>query len=215
MMHFFSQMMRLPLKAFAYTFEMFVKTMQGLQRMADQSIDAMENGMTQTLGGGFGGDAPAVNIAAESVLAEIGSKQAEITTDTFGQEEREMSDQDLSGDDLKYVSYSILFTKPDLEATLEEQKEDLVNYSTNGGSYGGLKIAHFFGKVSNKKVKRPQVWIDNKYPENAKGDYEWTLPQDDEKYVTFIYQVDRRLLKGDANYPKEQVKVLKEIRDRL
>lgn len=128
-----------------------------------------------------------------------------------------MSDQDLSAEDLKYVSYSILFTKADLEATLEAQEEDLVNYSTNGASYGGLKIAHFFERVARNEVPRPRVWIDNGYPENADPNNPqiWRLPQEDEKYVTFIYHVDRRLSKNDANYQKQQVKILTQIRDRL
>jgi hypothetical protein len=46
-------------------------------------------------------------------------------------------------------------------------------------------------------------------------DFNWTIPDQDRRYVTFIYQVDRRLDKNDPNYPKEQVAVLKQIRDRL
>jgi hypothetical protein len=125
-----------------------------------------------------------------------------------------MSDQDLSGPDLKYVSYSILFTKPDLEATLEHQEEDIVNYSTDGASLGALKIAEFFGKVRDKKFPRPKLWKENGYPEGA-SDNNWEIPDEDKKYIQFIYKVDRRLAKNDPNYPKEQVKVLKEIRDRL
>lgn len=126
-----------------------------------------------------------------------------------------MADQDLSGNGLKYVSYSILFTKPDLEGTLERQQEDLVNYSTNGESYSALKIAEFFEQNAAGQVKRPQIWIDNNYPSDAVDDYHWKIPSADRKYVTFIYQVDHRLDKNDPNYPKEQVTVLKQIRDRL
>jgi hypothetical protein len=116
---------------------------------------------------------------------------------------------------LKYVSYSILFTKPDLEATLEEQREVLVNYSTNGESFSALRIAEFFERNAAGQVRRPTVWRENNYPGDAADDFHWRIPEDDRRYVTFIFQVDRRLEKGDANYPKEQVRVLKEIRDRL
>src|SRR5262245_25858289 len=41
MAQFVSQMLKLPLTALVFTMEMFVKTMQGLRRIADQGIDAM------------------------------------------------------------------------------------------------------------------------------------------------------------------------------
>ena len=126
-----------------------------------------------------------------------------------------MSDQDLGGDDLKYVSFSIVFTKPDLEATLAQQKDDLVNYATDGASYGGIKISHFFAEVAAHKVPRPKVWTDNTYPPGAQGDVDWTVPQEDEKYVTFVYWVEKRISKNDADYAKNQVTVLREIRDKI
>src|SRR5215216_2163316 len=178
MMRLLNQMIRLPLTAFVYSLEMFVKTMQGIQRIADRSIDEMVIGVTETLGDS--GD-------------QITQK-----------EDANMSDQDLSGDDLKYVSYSILFTKRDLEATLKEEKQDLVNYSTNGGSYGGLKLAHFMKKVFEKKIKRPEVWRENNYPPDAKDDTDWTIPKEDEKYITFVYWVDRRIPKQSKEYDREQ-----------
>ena len=54
-----------------------------------------------------------------------------------------MADQDLSGDELKYVSYSILYTKADKEDTLQAEKQEIVTYATDGESFGGLKIAEF------------------------------------------------------------------------
>src|SRR5947208_1289769 len=47
MMEFLAQMMRLPVMAVVYSMEMLVKTMQGLQRMADQGIDAVVGRSTQ------------------------------------------------------------------------------------------------------------------------------------------------------------------------
>ena len=126
-------------------------------------------------------------------------------------------DQDLSGDDLKYVSYSILFTKRDLEATLEEQKQDLVNYSTNGGSYGGLKIAHFMQSVAAGGVKRPSKWKEsgNAYPPGATGDTFTSIPKDDERYITFIYTVDRRLDRQEADRDKQKLDALKGIQSSI
>ncbi len=91
--------------------------------------------------------------------------------DELQKEDQNMSDQDLGGDDLKYVSYSVLWTR------------------------------------------------DNLYPPDIPaGNATLTvseLPPDDRKYLTFIFNVERRLSRGDADYEKRTVKILGEIRDRL
>ncbi len=197
MTNLFAQMLRYPLTVFVQTMEAFVNVIRDMQKATEQTIGAM-----------VGGVGSANSHLTGGVIAD-GANQ------TTRKEEGKMADQDLSGTGLKYVSYSILFTKPDLEGTLEQQQEDLVNYSTNGESYAALKIAEFFGRNAAGAVPRPQVWRANNYPSDAADDNHWTIPEEDRKYVTFIYQVDRRLDKNDPNYPKDQVKVLREIRDRL
>jgi hypothetical protein len=211
MMRFFAQMFRYPLTVFVYSMEAFVSAMRDVQKTTDQTIDAMVGGVAQAVGTAPVGESG----STDSHLS--GGVIADDANQTTRKEESKMADQDLSGEGLKYVSYSILFTKPNLEATLEEQKEELVNYSTNGGSYGGLKIAHFMQRVAKGEVPRPDEWKEpgSLYPPGDTGQYITKIPKDDEKYITFIYQVDRRLDKNDPNYPREQVKVLTEIRDRL
>lgn len=209
MMSFFSQMLRYPLTVFVHTMEAFVNAVRDIQKTTDQTIGAMVGGVAQALGNAPGGE----SLSTDSQMT--GGVISGDATQTTRKEERKMADQDLGGDDLKYVSYSILFTKPDLEATLEKQKEQLVSYPTDGGSYGGLKIAHFMGKVGQHEVERPQAWKENNYPHGATDDKHWKIPDEDEQYITFIYSVDRRIPKGNANYPREQVRVLKEIRDKL
>jgi hypothetical protein len=128
-----------------------------------------------------------------------------------------MDDQDLGGDDLKYVRYAIVFTKRDFEATLEENSQELVNYSTNGGSFGGLKIAKFFQKLNDpaRGVTRPQVWVETNYPPEVTDEQHWIIPAEDEKYVTFLYAVERRLPRQDGDYDRRKVTVLREISDKL
>ncbi len=196
MTNLFAQMLRYPLTVFVQTMEAFVNVIRDMQKATDQTIGAMVGGVASTDSHLTGG-----------VIAD-GANQTTRTEDS------KMADQDLSGTGLKYVSYSILFTKPDLEATLEKQQEDLVNYSTDGGSYAALKIAEFFGELAAHGRSRPLVWMDNGYLDDAGPTYN-NIPDKDRKYVTFIYQVDRRLDKNDPNYPKDQVNVLREIRDRL
>ncbi len=128
-----------------------------------------------------------------------------------------MDDQDLSGDDLKYVSYAIIFTKRDFETTLEKNEQEVVNYSTNGGSFGGLKIAKFFKKLNDPKqgVLRPKLWADAKYPPELTDEKHWELPEEDEKYVTFIYRVEKRFPRQEADYDKRQVETLEKISNKI
>jgi hypothetical protein len=184
------QMMRLPFTALVYSFEILVRTVRGMQRMADQGFETL---------------------AGESTNTEGDADRKQQTT--HEEEDVMWNDQDLSGNDLKYVSYSILFTKRDLEATLEEQKQDLVNYPTNGGSYGGLKLAKFFQKVATEGVPRPQVWKENNYPDSNRNNTHWTIPEEDQRYITFIYTVDRRIPREDKEYDRDQVRALRDIRE--
>jgi hypothetical protein len=113
------------------------------------------------------------------------------------------------------VSYSILFTKRDHEATLSEQKQEIVSYSTDGGSFGGLKIGSFFGELA--KGDLPTVWRDNGgLNDEGKevltpdgGGY--TFKSDQEKYIHFVYEVVQRLDKSEKEYDKEKAEALREI----
>ena len=119
-------------------------------------------------------------------------------------------DQDLSGDDIKTVVYSIFFTKRDLEAPLKGLTEDVVNYSTNAASYGGLMISKFSG---NDSFKRPQRWKDAKYPEPDSPDELRVsdIPDEDQRYITIDFKVVNRFAKGDADYQKRQTIALEGI----
>src|SRR5436190_22434889 len=72
MTRFVSQMLKLPLTAFVYTVEMFVKTMQGLRKIADQGIDVMTGVVSQDFG---------ENIENESD-SEIDKRESESTQST-------------------------------------------------------------------------------------------------------------------------------------
>lgn len=210
-MSFLAQMLRFPLTVFVYSMEALVHAMRDIQKNTDHTINAMVGGVTQALSGSHGNGNGSSNSQVAGGAISDNAKQ------TTEREESKMSDQDLSGDDLKYVSYSILFTKRDLEATLEEQKEELVSYPTNGGSYGGLKIAHFMKKVLEGKVKRPPEWknLGNHYPPGAKGDYFTEIPSEDERYITFVYNVVRRIPREQKEYDREKVRALKGIRESI
>jgi hypothetical protein len=80
------------------------------------------------------------------------------------------NDQDLSGDDLKYVVWSIVFTKPGFECVLEPQHSEIVNYSADGSSFAAVKIAKFLEKARHGHVDKAESWGDHGYPpETGKG----------------------------------------------
>jgi hypothetical protein len=191
----FAQAMRLPLSAIMFSVEWMLRAMQGLQ--GGSPPPALTNPAQGTAGTG---EPPASNRPSTS------PQEGWTTMD---------SDQDLSGDDLKFVSYAILFTKRDLEATLEKSKEELINYSTDGGSFGALKIADFLAKVGEGKVKRPQVWADNNYPPGYEPGQPLNIPHEDRRYIRFVYAVEDRLDRQSAHYDRDQTKALQEISSAL
>lgn len=77
------------------------------------------------------------------------------------------SDQDLSGDDLKYVVWSIVFTKPGLECVLEPQHSEIVNYAADGSTFAAVKIAKFLEKARHGHVAKAESWRDRGYPAEA------------------------------------------------
>jgi hypothetical protein len=125
-------------------------------------------------------------------------------------------DADLSGDDFKAVKYSIVFTKRGFETTLQTQKTELVDYSTNGASFGGIKLAQFFSHMSRYGIPWPRVWKDRPsetYPEV--GQRIWEIPEQDQRYVDFIHEVISRKRKPDPIHDEQQADALRQIRDTL
>ncbi len=124
---------------------------------------------------------------------------------------------------MKYVIWSIVFTKPDFECVLEPRHDDLVNYSAEGASFAALKIAKFLERARHGHIAKPESWGE-RYPPSAgrrgettnvaparnstadaaagttaaSSERGWRIPVEDQKYITFLYRVDRRLPKQEA-----------------
>jgi hypothetical protein len=175
------QMVRLPVEAFVYTMEMMVKTLQGLQRMADRSVDALmgkdapsspdapardrnlsNSGPTVAATAHATGNAPdrgsdhhpndTVNLTPDAIPS--GGEKIE-------KEQRNMPDTNLSDDMLKLVRYKILFVKRDYEWAFPEA-EDLVSDNMTGEAYTAWKVAEFIQGLDKRAV--PAKWDDKNYP---------------------------------------------------
>jgi len=127
-----------------------------------------------------------------------------------------MDNQDLTGDEIKTVIHSIFFTKRDLEAPLKGLTEDVVNYSTNAASYGGLMLAKF---TSEDQFDRPKRWIDNNYPPGVDDSRTILsvkdIPDEDRRYITIDFKVVNRFAKGAADYERRQTIALEGIERKL
>ena len=135
-----------------------------------------------------------------------------------------MPDWDLSGDDLKYVSYSVLFTREDFEATLQKQQQEIVDYDTSGGSFGGLKVARCLRAISQGEIAPPEEWKQfddgdkpialpktiGRHNKNGNGKG-WDFNHDQLRYIRFVYEVEHRLPRGEEEYDKEEVEALRKI----
>lgn len=126
----------------------------------------------------------------------------------------EMRDQDLGGDDVKLVRYKILFVKREYEAVLHED-ETLVTYDTRGGDFGGLRIGDFMEQAARDEIKRPKAWPDGYPPPPKKPIPGWKIPEEDHKHVRFYFEVLDRFPREKAEYDREQVRVLRDISEKI
>jgi hypothetical protein len=192
------QMVRLPLEMTSATWDLM---MQGMQTMTGQR----------------GNRSDSSNPGTSTWSASSSDSGSGWTSAMTGQ-----NDQDLSGDDLKYVIWSIAFTKPGFECVLEPQHEEIVAYSADGASFAALKIAKFLERARHGHAAKPESWNDTYPPPvskttarreaiatnpaasasiddtTASSDRGWRIPAEDQKYITFLYRVDRRLPKQDV-----------------
>jgi hypothetical protein len=208
-------------------------------RQSSYESDTTTNANTNSSGGGIGS---AVNsmITAPFWMTAAGINWMTSNMQRLGEAAkpngvhtppaRPWNEQDLSGDDLKYVSWTVIFTKPGYEAVLEPMQCDLVSYSTDSSSYAAMKIAKFMERARYGKAEKPHGWFAHDYPsepaaaarrtettakadgsksegskqETAKVEVKkneqegWRLPSDDQKYVQFLYRVEWRLPKQEA-----------------
>jgi len=224
-------------------------------RMTGATVDLMIRGMqTMTGAGRSGGSTSGSNTSSSSSWdssssssggSSTGSNANSGWTSMFSNQTSGTFDQDLSGDDLKYVIWSILFTKPGYECILQKQQEELVNYSADSSTFAAVKIARFLDSARHGHADRPDAWSERGYPSDAqkgksnrkekesttvittpgsttiassidadarssssdKSDKGWRIPSEDQKYICFVYRVERRMPKQEETTRVERVTV--------
>lgn len=224
-MRLFGQMMMLPFTVLIQGMELFIKTMQGMQRATDEGMDVIAGEMTQ-----------ASNTASDnqSDLASSSPETSNVIKDdgaTNLKEKTNMDDRDLSDDKkLKLVRYKILFIKRDYEVAFPE-REELVSDSMTDTAYTAWKVAEFIQRLNETPVPH-EKWgggtdpaEEPRYPKDSRGnllarfeDGRWVihrLPEADKKYLRVYFEVLDRYDREEFKYEERQIEVLEEIRDRI
>ena len=216
------QMIRWPFWFTGATMDLMLQAMERMTGQANWMMGAegprASDGAASTSGSGSAGMSAGVSGSGSTWSAGMsaGTSQNQNQARTQGSASvASGDDQDLSGDDLKYVLWSILFCKSGYETVLEPLQADLVNYNADAASYAAVKIAKYLEKARNGRTERPQLWAEKGYPDgssaarrgepanivgtnqSASNERGWRIPAEDHKYIKFAYRVERRLPKED------------------
>ena len=137
-------MVRMPMRV---TGDLMVKGVQGMQRLAGVEPEELADSTnhSETVGG-------AMEVRSAPSTSPLSSVAP---------------DQDLSGNDLKYVAWSLVFTKPGYESVLQPRQDELLNYSADANTYAVLKIAQFLNGTRDGHSKKPESWAEKGYPHVA------------------------------------------------
>jgi hypothetical protein len=222
------QMMMLPFTVFVYGLEVLVRTVQDMQRAADQGMDVVAGGTARRAadargspgvgqGGASsdesaGGGAGSWNDLTGATRYPSANGTHDGGADTLNREERKMRDRNLSDDMLKLVRYKILFVMRDYEVAFPEQ-EELVYDNMDDTALTAWKIAEFVQSLPTTPV--PRRWIERSYPPGASGGMINSLPEDDKKYLRLYYEVLDRYPREKLYYEDRQLEVLEDIAEAL
>ena len=212
MMRMLTQMMRLPVTVFAYSVGMFARTVQGIQEIADQGMDAISGGEQRIARSTTGEQTQPVGpptVLIEGAMAG----GAENSTIASQKEETKMSDVDLRGDDLKLVRYAIVFTKFELEWSFDATTE-LITYATTLDEYKGSKKSDFLLGLEGHPTPIPEKWQANNYPPPPHGNgvtFNGLPKEDRDEYVRVAVQLIDRFEREKETYKKDQTKALKTL----
>jgi hypothetical protein len=224
MMRLISQMLMFPLTIAITSVDVFLKTLRAFQVNVGESIDALgesaqpwRTDVHDT--SGIDKECACDNGNAQGRLVEAPVQvSGTIASYPITKEDSTMDDCNLGGDDLKWVSYTILFTKRDFEATLQHARTEVIDYSTDSASFGQLKIHDFLEKLTSQGVDFPVEWadkhLDATYDARPPGKPTkfHNIPKLDRKYITFELTLKRHLPKQEKDYDRQNAETLRGIK---
>jgi len=209
-------MVMIPVKAFVYGMEIFIRTMHGMQNATDRGLGVIAGASIDSGGAEPVGDpqpVPTGMLAGGPVPANTQNVQ-----ETIGKETVKMSDINLNDDMLKLVRYKILFIKRDYEYAFPEQ-EELVYDNMTDSAFTAWKIAEFIQSLDRTEV--PEKWIKKvpPYPVDRRrvGDKEFIhrLDESDKKYLRVYFEVLQRYAREKLKYEEDQLDALRGIREAI
>lgn len=230
-----ARMLRLPIAAFVFGMEMFVATLHGLQRLADDGIDAVAGATVPSRDPRrpAAPSGPADHPEPVSPASPAGGP-----TDPDGnatpprqKELFAMPDTNLNDDMLKLVRYKVLFVKRGYEVAFPEQ-EELVFDNMTDTAFVAWKIAEFIQQLNETVL--PSKWVTKGYPfgeaekpRDPEIGRKWQqesggrpserrvywLPEGDKKFLRVYYEVLARYTREKFRHDEREVEVLEQIRD--
>jgi hypothetical protein len=227
MIRFFSWMLKLPVSFFVSGMEVLVRSMQEVQQNFEKGVDDMVREFVGDSAANPDGAARAP-VEAKSANGDPGKPE---TIQSARTQEQMMYDNscapDLSGDDVKTVGYWITFQKPDFETTLQPRRDETIDYPTTAESFAGLKLMDFMNRLNAPGgIPYPTSWPDRPPDRSYKVEgiadpitdrpYRLTsIPHKDQRYIDVQVVLAFSRPKQDPKYDKQQVDVLREIRDKM
>jgi hypothetical protein len=223
----FGQLLMLPIAALVYGIEVFIKTLEGIQDISNQSMEVILGPQARTSRlpqiwaepstPAQQDSVPATNVAGTTLTNRTTTQKEGDTLSISGTYES-AQDKDLHDDMLKLVRYKILFVKREYEVAFPE-REDLVSENMDGTAFAAWKVAEFIQQLGNGMTDVPGKW-GSKYPSEDRDKYVTNgklkaFPDDDKKYLRVYYEVLERYPREKFKYEEQQIRVLEEIRDKL
>ncbi len=226
-------MFRMPVELMAAGIGIFAKTVRDFQHAFDETADSLvfssKSGARLEPVSDFDNEdiSSAVSVRRQALqeYSSVDNSQSFYSTlskgesNMFDYESNQDIDQQLGlSDKVKYVDFTIRFSKPDHEALLYEQTGFPVNYSTNSNSFAALRVSDFRRLLATQRPI-PRSWQNNNHP---RGNYGYDdpdnptiytqIPQQDEKHIEF------KITKVDSSSEKKEVSevdAIREVRDAI
>lgn len=228
MFRLFSEFLTLPFTVFVSSVEAFAGALKSVQQAVESEIAGVA-GSQSTLQRCSTQD-PAARPAPPPGAAS-GKSETASSNNPSTKEYRTMPDQDLSGngEQLKLVRYKILFVKRDLEAVLQDEKEELISTEMDAASYSAWKTAEFVQDIARHPAKIPAKWkknddikyppkeyresegSDGKFKQDDDGHYYSGLPGDDKRFLRVYFEVMQRYPREKTDYEQRQLEALEDI----